>query len=225
MPDPPIDIIVEPSEQLVCRLIHDTAIVTGAEARQLLDQLVAGLFALAEAPDAAVSTVNLASDVRPSPPLPAAHPTVEAIRFCIVSPECRRTRSRLSRQDQNNLWHAPTRDDCGRGHAAPPVETGPACRPAVPDVDRQLHRPSRHPIVRGRLCAARPRGAAAADGDHGAAGVVAFIGLLLNMGDAIAALADAIPLLIQSMGASQRVDMLLDAPVSHEEDAAVPSGG
>ena len=63
---------------------------------------------------------------------------------------------------------------------------------------------------------------------HGAiqAGVViAFIGLLLNIGGAIAVLADAIPLLIQSVGAWQRVDMLLDAPVSREEEAAVPPGG
>jgi ATP-binding cassette subfamily B protein len=63
---------------------------------------------------------------------------------------------------------------------------------------------------------------------HGAiqAGVViAFIGLLLNMGGAIAVLADAIPLLIQSVGAWQRVDMLLDAPVSREEEAALPLGG
>jgi len=55
--------------------------------------------------------------------------------------------------------------------------------------------------------------------------VIAFIGLLLNMGGAIAVLADAIPLLIQSVGAWQRVDMLLDAPVSREEEAALPPGG
>ncbi|MBW4024253.1 MAG: ATP-binding cassette domain-containing protein [Proteobacteria bacterium] len=55
--------------------------------------------------------------------------------------------------------------------------------------------------------------------------VIAFIGLLLNMGGAIAVLADAIPLLIQSVGAWQRVDMLLDAPLSREAEAAVPAGG
>jgi ATP-binding cassette subfamily B protein len=56
----------------------------------------------------------------------------------------------------------------------------------------------------------------------GAGTVIAFIGLLLNMGGAIAVIADAIPLLIQSVGAWQRVDMLLEAPVSHEEELAEP---
>lgn len=55
--------------------------------------------------------------------------------------------------------------------------------------------------------------------------VIAFIGLLLNMGGAIAVMADAIPLLIQSVGAWQRVEMLLDAEISHEAEAAIAPGG
>ena len=47
--------------------------------------------------------------------------------------------------------------------------------------------------------------------------VVAFIGLLLNIGGGIAGIADAIPLLIQGGGAWKRVEMLLAEPVSPDE--------
>jgi amino acid adenylation domain-containing protein len=74
IPDLPITLIVEPGEQLVCRLIHDTAAVTAAAARQLLAHLVMGLFALAEAPAAAVSTMDVAPELRPSPVALGPHP-------------------------------------------------------------------------------------------------------------------------------------------------------
>jgi amino acid adenylation domain-containing protein len=74
IPDLPINLIVEPGDQLVCRLIHDTAALTAAGARQLLAHLVAGLVALADASEAPVSMVDVAPELRPSPPLPGAHP-------------------------------------------------------------------------------------------------------------------------------------------------------
>jgi amino acid adenylation domain-containing protein len=74
IPDLPINLVVEPGEQLVCRLMHDTATVPAAEARQLLAHLTTGLLALAEAAHAPVSTVNVAPEIRPSPPLLGDHP-------------------------------------------------------------------------------------------------------------------------------------------------------
>ena len=62
------------------------------------------------------------------------------------------------------------------------------------------------------------------DGELSAGVVIAFIGLLLNMGGAIAVLADAIPLLIQSVGAWQRIDMLLDAQESQEAEVGLTPG-
>jgi amino acid adenylation domain-containing protein len=74
IPDLPINLIVEPGEALVCRLIHDTAAVTAAQARQLLAHLVAGLFALAEAKESPVSAVDVAPELRPAPVPFGPHP-------------------------------------------------------------------------------------------------------------------------------------------------------
>ncbi len=61
-------------------------------------------------------------------------------------------------------------------------------------------------------------------GELSAGIVVAFIGLLLNIGGAIAGIADSIPLLIQVVSAWQRVDMLLDEPVAPDEAAHLEPG-
>jgi len=74
IPDLPINLIVEPADALVCRLIHDRATVSSTEARQLLAHLVIAIEALARAPSEPVVTLDVAPDVLPPPLTLGPHP-------------------------------------------------------------------------------------------------------------------------------------------------------
>jgi amino acid adenylation domain-containing protein len=74
IPDLPLNLIVEPGERLLCRLIHDRGTVDEEQARDLLLSLAAALTALAEAGDAALRSVDIRPDLRPAPVAFGPHP-------------------------------------------------------------------------------------------------------------------------------------------------------
>ncbi|MBW4024255.1 MAG: amino acid adenylation domain-containing protein [Proteobacteria bacterium] len=75
IPDLPLTLIVEPGVELLCRLIHDSAILAGAAAGRLLASLETALLALAATPDAPIRSIDVAPWLQPSP-LPAPKPPV-----------------------------------------------------------------------------------------------------------------------------------------------------
>jgi amino acid adenylation domain-containing protein len=74
IPDLPLNLIVEPGEHLLCRLIHDGGAVDEAQAKDLLRSLEAALHALADAGDAALRSVDIRPDLRPAPIAFGPHP-------------------------------------------------------------------------------------------------------------------------------------------------------
>jgi amino acid adenylation domain-containing protein len=74
IPDLPLNLIIEPGECLLCRLIHDRGAFGEEQARDLLRSLEGALGALADAGDAALRSIDIRPDLRPAAVASGLHP-------------------------------------------------------------------------------------------------------------------------------------------------------
>ena len=90
IPDLPINLIVEPGDHLLCRLIHDRTRVDDNEAKSLLQSLDAALQALAKADAAPLWTVDIRPDLQPryaGLTVPSADPQITILHHIAEAPD------------------------------------------------------------------------------------------------------------------------------------------